>query len=474
MSDPTEERTQPVPRSGDSAPARGHEKPPVSDWREGLTGKLLLDRYRIGARLGSGGMGSVYQATDTLKQRGGEEAEIAIKVIDAARIRGNLNALIHELSRSHQISHPNVLRVHDIHEGGGLAFITMELLRGETLLQRMEEARRSGAGVPLLPVDEVDRIAQALCLALSHCHERKLVHADIKPANIFLCADGTAKLLDLGIAQVIGRQGGIRGYSEQYASPQQIAGDLADPSDDLFSLSCTLYECLTGEHPFQRESAQTAYANRYRVDASVLPRRYRRALAAGLAYQAKERPRSAMRLWSRISPAVRRRNALIAGLAALVLSGFAVANLIGAEHGRSQTVPEADRSAAERSFEAAIAESDPGEARRLLLETLALDPNRDDAAERIADSVRSAQPADAASYSLAWQNYAAAIEASPTSEPLLELARERIDEILASDPRGLPRSEVLSGYRAPLCVLPAVNYRNAELGRMRDELRIRC
>jgi hypothetical protein len=88
--------------------------------------------------------------------------------------------------------------------------------------------------------------------------------------------------------------------------------------------------------------------------------------------------------------------------------------------------------------------------------------------------VRSAQPADPASYSLVWQDYAAAIEASPTSEPLLELARQRIDEILATDPRTLPRSEVLSGYRAPLCVLPAVNYRSAELARLRDELRLRC
>ena len=470
MADPTE------PRGSEPTlyPGRERETPPDAHRHEGLTGQCLLGRYQVGERLGSGGMGTVYLATDLLKQRGGEEAEISIKVMDAARIGNSMNALIHEVSRSHLISHPNVLRVHDVHVDHGLAFITMELLRGKTLHERMAEARQAGATAPLLPLPEVDRMTRDLCSGLAYCHERQLVHADIKPANIFLCSDGTTKLLDLGIAQIVGRQGGIRGYSELYASPQQIAGDLADPSDDLFSLACTLYECLTGAHPFGRESAQTAYANRHRVDASPLPRRYRRALAAGLAYQAKERPRSAARLWSRISPAVRRRNALALGLVALVLSGFAVANLLGAEHGRSQTVPEADRSAAQSSFEAAIAESDPGEARRLMLETLTLDPNRDDAAERIADSVRSAQPADAASYSLVWQDYAAAIEAAPTSEPLLELARERIDEILASDPRGLPRSEVLSGYRAPLCVLPAVNYRGAELGRMRDELRVRC
>jgi hypothetical protein len=210
------------------------------------------------------------------------------------------------------------------------------------------------------------------------------------------------------------------------------------------------------------------------VDVSGLPRRYRRAIAAGLAYQAKQRPRSTARLWARISPAVRRRNAAVAGLVALVISGLAAANLIGKELGRSQTVSESDRSAAERSFVAAIAESDPGEARRLLVETLALDPNRDDAAERIAEAVRSAQPADPASYSLVWQDYAAAIEAAPTSEPLLELARERIDAILATDPRALPRSEVLAGFRAPLCVLPSANYRSVELLRMRDALSIRC
>ena len=93
---------------------------------DSLTGERLLGRYLIGEKLGSGGFGSVYGAIDELKQSGGEAGEIAIKIIDSKKIGNLMNALVQEVSRSHQVSHPNIVRVYDIHSDGGLAFITME------------------------------------------------------------------------------------------------------------------------------------------------------------------------------------------------------------------------------------------------------------------------------------------------------------------------------------------------------------
>ncbi|MFP6655638.1 MAG: protein kinase, partial [Myxococcota bacterium] len=157
-----------------------------------MTGQRLLDRYLFGEKLGTGGFGSVYRATDELKASGGEAAEIAIKIIHSEKIGSLMNALVQEVSRSHQVSHPNIVRVYDIHSDKGLAFITMELLEGQTLADRLAAAgfankdRRNR-----LPVEETDRLARDLCNALAHCHEQEIVHADIKPANIFVTSNGT-------------------------------------------------------------------------------------------------------------------------------------------------------------------------------------------------------------------------------------------------------------------------------------------
>ena len=131
---------------------------------------------------------------------------------------------------------------------------------------------------------EVDRVAEAMCAALSHCHDEGLVHSDIKPANIFMCSDGDIKLLDLGIAQIIGSANQIAGYSPLYASPEQIQKHPPDARDDLFSLSCVLYQALTGQHPFEKQVSLQAQSANYEPDISILPRRYRRALDSGLSW----------------------------------------------------------------------------------------------------------------------------------------------------------------------------------------------
>ncbi len=113
-----------------------------------LSGRLLLSRYRIGDRIGAGGFGSVYRATDELKRSTGEEADLAVKIMDAAQLKGNMSVIIQEVSRSHQVSHPNIVRVHDIHVDGDIAFMTMEMLAGGAAFRahRSSPARRADAG----------------------------------------------------------------------------------------------------------------------------------------------------------------------------------------------------------------------------------------------------------------------------------------------------------------------------------------
>lgn len=453
---------------------------PVAKTRGNLTGTRLLNRYRVGDQLGVGGFGTVYRAVDELKMAGGEDAEIAIKVMDAELVQGRLDVLVQEVSRSHHVSHPNILRVYDIHRDHDLAFITMEMLEGVELadmIQGRSFAQGTSANQTLLAVEEVDRIAQGVCRALAHCHQHKMVHADIKPANIFVCTDGTVKVLDLGIAQIMGSRGSISGYSALYASPEQIAGEASDPRDDVFSVACSLYLCLTGEHPFDAASSKEAQAAGQKVDVSKLPRRYRRALASALAFRRDERTASTALLWKQVSPAVRRRNAIFAGLGVIATAGIAAASLIGQSIGEDRiAVSSANQALADTAYARAIEEQSSGvsSGREGLLEAVQANPYHDEAATGLADLLDEIAFTNPAEYSLLWADFGFALEAAPTSEALQEAARTRIDGLLSADPSALPRSRVLSEYRAPLCVLPQAGYRSEEIEALRLALDLGC
>ncbi len=453
---------------------------PVAKTRGNLTGTRLLNRYRVGDQLGVGGFGTVYRAVDELKMASGEEAEIAIKVMDAEVVQGRLDVLVQEVSRSHHVSHPNILRVYDIHRDQDLAFITMEMLEGAELadmIQKRSFARGKNAKETLLPIEEVDRVAQDVCRALEHCHKHKMVHADIKPANIFVCTDGTVKVLDLGIAQIMGSRGSISGYSALYASPEQIAGEASDPRDDVFSVACSLYLCLTGEHPFDAKSSKEAQASGQKIDVSQLPRRYRRALGSALAFKRDERTTSTATLWRQISPAIRQRNAIFAGLGATAMAGIAAASMIGQSIGEDRiAVSSADQTLADAAYARAIDEQSSGASsgREELLAAVQANPYHDEAATALAKLLGETPFTNPAEYSLLWADFGFALEAAPTSDALQDAARTRIDGLLSADPSALPRSRVLSEYRAPVCVLPQASYRTDELETLRLALDLGC
>jgi eukaryotic-like serine/threonine-protein kinase len=209
---------------------------------------VLAGRYVLREVLGTGGMATVWRATDQVLGR-----EVAVKVLNPhfAADAGFVARFEREARHAARLSHPGLVMVFDSGIDNGTAFIVMELVAGRTLRQVLD-----GRGT--LPLGEAVAIAAAVCEALEVAHAAGLVHRDIKPANIVL-SGGEVKVLDFGIARAEGSAGGTRTLgvlgTAAYLSPEQASGGQAGPQSDLYSLGCVLFEMLTGEPPFTADSA---------------------------------------------------------------------------------------------------------------------------------------------------------------------------------------------------------------------------
>ncbi|MFJ9565363.1 serine/threonine-protein kinase [Streptomyces fuscichromogenes] len=220
---------------------------------DGEAVRLVAGRYRLEARLGRGGMGVVWRATDQLLGR-----QVAVKELtvddslpeDDARLRRDRT--LREAQAVAQLHHPHIIVVHDVVEDGGRPYIVMELIDGGSLADRIS---RNG------PVDvgEAARIGIALLSALATAHRAGVLHRDIKPANVLVeAATGRVVLTDFGIAQVAGattltETGSFVG-SPEYTAPERMSGTRAGPASDLWSLGALLCAALSGESPFRRDS----------------------------------------------------------------------------------------------------------------------------------------------------------------------------------------------------------------------------
>jgi serine/threonine-protein kinase len=212
----------------------------------------LEGRYTIERKIGEGGMATVYLAEDLKHER-----KVALKVLkpDLAAVVG-AERFLAEIKTTANLTHPNILPLHDSGEADGFLFYVMPYLEGETLRDRIDREKQ-------LPVDEAVRIASAVASALNHAHRHKIIHRDIKPANILL-QDGQPVVADFGIALALGVAGGTRltetGLSVGtpfYMSPEQATGDQAvGASTDTYALGSVLYEMLVGDPPFAGSTAQ--------------------------------------------------------------------------------------------------------------------------------------------------------------------------------------------------------------------------
>jgi eukaryotic-like serine/threonine-protein kinase len=221
-----------------------------------------LSHYEISGSLGAGGMGEVYLARDTNLDR-----VVALKILprELAGDRDRLRRFVLEAKAASAVSHSNVAHIYEIGEAAGVHFIAMEYVEGDTLAARLK------AGP--LPPAEVARVGHEIAAALEDAHAHRIIHRDLKPANIMLTPRGQVKLLDFGLAKraspfgedmgdlvAVTRSltqteiGAVMG-TLPYMSPEQLRGGWVDHRTDFFSLGVILYQMLTGERPFQGNTA---------------------------------------------------------------------------------------------------------------------------------------------------------------------------------------------------------------------------
>ena len=205
-----------------------------------------LGRYEIVGEIGKGAMGTVYRGRDPMLDR-----TVAIKTVnmslDPAEMAEYEARFYQEAKAAGGLNHPNIVTVYDIGKSGNIAYMAMELLEGREL------RALTAPGTPLPPALGVS-IAAQVAEGLAYAHQHGVVHRDVKPANIMILQNGTAKITDFGIARMrvaeVRTQTGIVLGSPRYMSPEQVAGKRADPRADVFSLGVILYEMLTGKPPF--------------------------------------------------------------------------------------------------------------------------------------------------------------------------------------------------------------------------------
>lgn len=208
-----------------------------------------LSHYRVKARLGAGGMGAVFRVEDTKLGR-----DVALKVLlpELATDEARLRRFQREAQVLAGLDHPGIVTIFSVEESGGVPFLTMQLVEGETLDRVIP-----GDGLPLA---QLHALAVALTDAVAAAHGRGIIHRDLKPSNVMVTRQGGVKVLDFGLARpstaaadpfaaTVSREGEVAG-TLPYMSPEQLAGMPLDPRTDVFSLGTLLYEMATGRRPF--------------------------------------------------------------------------------------------------------------------------------------------------------------------------------------------------------------------------------
>ena len=267
-----------------------------------LAAGAFVGRYQLLEPIGRGGMAEVWRGTDPRLGR-----EVAIKVL-AEHLAGHADVLQRfdrEARAVAALSHPNIVSIYDVGMMQGRAFAVTELCEGATLRARLEDGP--------LGLDEAVRIALEIARGLTAAHAKGIVHRDIKPENVFVLHDGSVKVLDFGLVRRERPDAGALGSSSletslgtilgtpDYMSPEQVRGQPADARSDLFALGAVLWEMLSGQRAFSRQTAADTLAAILTEDPGApapprgrLSRKLKELIATCLAKSPDERPREAV------------------------------------------------------------------------------------------------------------------------------------------------------------------------------------
>jgi len=209
----------------------------------------LGERYQVEARIGEGGMAEVFRGFDPVLSR-----TVAIKVLlpQFARDTSFVHRFRREAQAAARLNQPNIVGVYDTGADDGTQYIVMEFIEGRTLAEFLSGGRRP------TPVQAAE-IAQKICAAIAAAHAQGVIHRDIKPGNVMVTRDGTVKVMDFGIARMLGPEtapqtSAVLGTAS-YLSPEQAQGGPVDARTDIYSLGAVLYELLTGRPPFTGDSS---------------------------------------------------------------------------------------------------------------------------------------------------------------------------------------------------------------------------
>jgi serine/threonine-protein kinase len=264
-------------------------------------GALLLNRFQIDRLLGRGGMGAVYLATD--RQIG---EQVALKVISGGMADDPTAAdrFRREASAARKITHPNVIRIHDLGDDQGVLFLSMEYFPGRTLAEILDPHRT-------LPIEEAREILNQVCQALSAAHAVGVIHRDLKPQNVLCDERRSVRVIDFGLAKAtylhsLTATGMILGTPE-YMSPEQIRGLPVDHRTDIYALGAMVFRLLCGRPPFVAESPiAVGFLHchepppRPRELCPTIPETVEGAILRALAKNPAERWNSVEELWARL------------------------------------------------------------------------------------------------------------------------------------------------------------------------------
>ncbi|MGC4121115.1 MAG: serine/threonine-protein kinase [Myxococcales bacterium] len=216
-------------------------------------GDVLEGKWRVDKKIGQGGMGSVYKATDLALDR-----TVAIKILAADLCKDEVFVarFEREAKLTANLEQPNVVLIYGVGRHQGRPFIVMKWLPGETLASRLERHQDEGS---MMPVSEVRSIVAQICAGLDYIHGKGLVHRDIKASNIILDDNNHATILDFGILRDLKSKEALTAVgmligTPHYVSPEQILGKPFDNRSDLYAVGVLLYEMLTGATPFDAEN----------------------------------------------------------------------------------------------------------------------------------------------------------------------------------------------------------------------------